>query len=151
MILRRAGVRYECPMTMNMADDVRDVRPKFDRGRSKSIDHDRDDRGGFDDVRMARKLVEVRIWTDRRYRDVVRGRSRKIEVDRGAREISQARYRGSRSIGALYRLDIRNAKNTGIFPEYYVRGGRIILPWTEILTVLSQTCEGREYEMKGNV
>jgi hypothetical protein len=50
-------------MTMNTADDVRDVRAKFDRGRSKSIEDDRDDREGFDDVRMARKLIDVRIMT----------------------------------------------------------------------------------------
>jgi hypothetical protein len=84
MILRHAGVQYECLMTMNMANDVRDVCLKFDQGRSKSIEDDCDDWGEFDNVRMARKLIEVRIWTDRRYRDVIRGRSRKIEVNQGA-------------------------------------------------------------------
>jgi hypothetical protein len=68
-------------MIANMADDVREVHLKFDQRHSKFIEDDRDDRGGFDDVRMARKLIEVRIWTDRRYCDVVRGRLRKIEVN----------------------------------------------------------------------
>jgi hypothetical protein len=129
MILRHAGVQYEYPMTMNMANDVCNVRPKFDQGCLRLIADDHDDRGWFDNVRMAHKLIEVRIWTDRRYRNVVRGRSRKIKVDRGARELSRARYRGSRLIGGLYRLDIRNAKSTGVFSEYYVRGGRITGHW----------------------
>jgi hypothetical protein len=61
MILRRAGVRYERPIITNTADNVCDVCPKFDRGRSKLIENDRDDREGFDDVQTARKLIEVRI------------------------------------------------------------------------------------------
>jgi hypothetical protein len=91
MILQRAGVRYEYPMAMNTANDVRDVHLKFDRGCSKSIEDDRDDQEEFDDVRMACKLIEMRNWTDRRYRNVVR---RMIEVDRG-------RSRCSRNIASL--------------------------------------------------
>jgi hypothetical protein len=60
MILRHAGVRYECPMTMNMADNVCDVCLKFDQGCSNLIEDDRDDRGRFYDVRMAHRLIEVR-------------------------------------------------------------------------------------------
>jgi hypothetical protein len=59
MILRRAGVRYKYPMAMNTTDDVHDVHPKFDRGHLKSIKDDHDDQGGFDDVWMAHKLIEV--------------------------------------------------------------------------------------------
>jgi hypothetical protein len=47
-------------MTMNMADDVCEVCPKFDQGCSKSIEDDRDDRGWFDNVCMAHKLIEMR-------------------------------------------------------------------------------------------
>jgi hypothetical protein len=47
-------------MTMNTADDVCDVHPKFDQGRLKSIVDDCDDRGWFNDVHMAHKLIKVR-------------------------------------------------------------------------------------------
>jgi hypothetical protein len=77
MILRHVGVRYKCLMTMNTADNVCDVRLKFDRGRSKLIEDDRDDRGRFNDVWKAHKLIEMHKWTYQIYRDAVR---RMIEV-----------------------------------------------------------------------
>jgi hypothetical protein len=52
-------VWYECLIIMNMTNDVCDVCPKFDRGHSKSIEDDHDDQGGFDNVRMARELIEM--------------------------------------------------------------------------------------------
>jgi hypothetical protein len=73
MAMQGTGGQYESPMIRNMADEVREVRLKFDRRRSKSIAKDRDGRGGFDDLRMGRELIEMRIWTCRRYRKVVRG------------------------------------------------------------------------------
>jgi hypothetical protein len=52
-------VRYECPMIMNMADEVCKVHSKFDRGYLKSIAEDHDDRGGFSNVCMAHNLIEM--------------------------------------------------------------------------------------------
>jgi hypothetical protein len=59
MILQCEGVWYECPIIMNTADNMHKVRLKFDRGHSKLIKDDHDDRGGFNDVQMARELIEV--------------------------------------------------------------------------------------------
>jgi hypothetical protein len=73
MILQGAGVRYKCPMIMNMADDVCEVCLKFDRRCLKLIAGDRDCQGGFDDICMTRELIEMHIWTCRTYHDVVRG------------------------------------------------------------------------------
>jgi hypothetical protein len=61
MILRRVGVWYKCPMTMNTANDVCEVHSKFDQRCLKSIAENRDGRGGFDDVCMAWELIKMCI------------------------------------------------------------------------------------------
>jgi hypothetical protein len=136
--MQGTGGWYKSPMIRNTADEVREVCPKFDRRCSKLIAKDCDRWGGFDDLCMAQELIELRIWTCRRYREVVWGCSMKIEVDGSARELLRAQYcviflenvinavrSQSKSIRWLYRPIICNAKSAGECPGYYLWCGLI--------------------------
>jgi hypothetical protein len=61
MILQCVGEWYKCPMIMNTADDVCEVHSKFDQRHLRSIAEDCDGQGGFNNVHMARKSIEMCI------------------------------------------------------------------------------------------